>query len=63
VVHTLPEKPGYFSVPVSEGEDGRLWKCQRMSAKISLLTVPPCLARDAQELLLPAEVVEKDSRP
>jgi hypothetical protein len=62
VVYTLPGKPGYFSVPVTDGEDGRLWKWQRVGGKISLLTVPPCLARDSQELLLPAEVVEKDSQ-
>lgn len=25
------------------------------------MTVPPCLARDAAELLLPTEVIEKDA--
>jgi hypothetical protein len=62
IAHTLEAKPGYFSVPVREGEDGRLWKFQRMSGKVFLMTVPPCLARNARELLLPAEVVERDGR-
>ena len=62
LAHTLEAKPGYFSVSVREGEDGRLWKFQRMSGKVFLMTVPPCLARDAQELLLPAEVVKRDGQ-
>ena len=60
VAYALEAKPGYFSVPVGEGEDGRLWKFQHLGGKVFLLTVPPCLARDSKELLLPADVVEKD---
>jgi len=58
-VHEFPAKPGYFSVPVQQGEDGRLWKFENTSGQRTLMTVPPCLARNARELLLPAEVVEK----
>jgi hypothetical protein len=52
---------GYFSVPVPEGQDGRLWKIENSSGEKLLMTVPPSLARNGRELLLPAEVVKKDS--
>jgi len=61
-VHTFSSKPGYFSVPVPAGQDGSLWSFHHSSGSRQLLTVPACLARDASELLLPAEVVEKDAR-
>lgn len=60
--HTFPAKPGYFSVKVPAGQDGTLWSFQHSNGTRQLLTVPPCLARDAAELLLPAEVVDKDAR-
>ena len=60
-VHTFDGKPGYFSVPVGEGEDGRLWKFSHSAGDKMLMTVPPYLARSAQELLLPREVVERDA--
>lgn len=59
-VHTFESKPGYFSVPVSDGQDGRLWKFEFTSGRRVLLTVPPQMAPSADELLLPKEVVEKD---
>ncbi|MBS3764368.1 MAG: DUF4838 domain-containing protein, partial [Planctomycetes bacterium] len=52
----------YFSVPVSDGEDGRLWKFYRGTGDRRLMTVPPYLARDEEELLLPREVVEADKQ-
>ena len=55
-------KPGYFKVPVPPGQDGRLWSFRTTSGYRTLMTVPPCLARDARELLLPAEVIEADRR-
>lgn len=63
VVQKFEEKPGYFNLPVSPGEDGRLWKFEQCAGDKVLMTVPPFLARSAGELLLPREVVEKDSRP
>ena len=54
-------KEGWFNVPVPAGEDGKLWKFQRSQGQRLLMTVPPYLARTANELLLPAEVVKKDS--
>ncbi len=60
-VHTFGDKPGYFSIPVPEGEDGRLWSFKHCAGNRFLMTVPPCLARDASELLLPEEVVKNDS--
>lgn len=55
-------KPGYFRVPVAAGADGQLWKFDRCSGDKRLMTVPPYLARNAEELLLPREVVENDAR-
>ena len=61
-IHTFDGKPGYFSIPVPSGHDGRLWKFQQCAGQRLLMTVPPYLARNARELLLPAEVVERDAR-
>jgi hypothetical protein len=61
--HTFAAKPGFFSVKVPAGQDGRLWSFKNSSGNRQLMTVPPCLARDASELLLPAEVVERDGKP
>lgn len=55
------QTPGYFEIPVPEGQDGKLWKFERCSGKRLLLTVPPYLARTGKELLLPREVVKADS--
>jgi len=54
------DKPGHFSVPVPSGQDGRLWRFEATRGNRLLLTVPPCLAETADELLLPKEVVEAD---
>jgi len=62
-VHTFAGKPGFFSVPVAAGEDGRLWRFEHCAGDKRLMTVPPFLARSAAELLLPREIVEKDARP
>ena len=53
---------GWFKVPVPEGADGKLWTFKDSQGQRLLMTVPPCLARNGQELLLPAEVVEADAR-
>ena len=58
---TNTNTPGYFNVPVPAGQDGRLWKFDFSAGTRQLLTVPPCLARSAAELLLPREVVASDS--
>lgn len=54
---------GWFRAPVPSGQDGRLWKFEDCVGQRLLMTVPPYLARRAEELLLPAEVVEADARP
>jgi len=54
------EGAGYFSVPVPEGQDGRLWKLENAGGQRLLMTVPPYLARNEKELLLPREVVTAD---
>ena len=56
------KEPGFHGVEVPEGQDGRLWRIRHGRGPVRLLTVPPCLARSAEELLLPKEVVEADGR-
>ncbi len=53
-------EPGHFNVPVPEGQDGRLWQFENCAGSRMLMTVPPYLARNEKELLLPREVVEAD---
>ena len=52
---------GWFCVEVPEGMDGKVWKFQDNNGQRLLMTVPPYLARSAQELLLPEEVVANDA--
>ncbi len=52
--------PGYFNVPVPEGQDGRLWAFSNCQGARMLMTVPPYMAPSAERLLLPREVVEAD---
>jgi len=55
------EQAGHFSVPVAEGQDGKLWKLERCSGARLLMTVPPYLAASPEDLLLPREVVKRDA--
>jgi len=48
---------------VPPGEDGKLWRFEQCSGDRMLMTVPPYLARSAEELLLPKEVVDRDAAP
>ncbi len=48
---------GYFNIPVPEGRDGALWEFRNTYGSQMLITVPPYLARNERELLLPREVV------
>jgi len=57
-VHSFGRSAGYFQVDVAEGQDGRLWKFSNCAGERILMTVPPYLARSADELLLPADVVQ-----
>ncbi len=54
-------EPNFYSVPVPDGEDGRVWHIRYAKGAIRLLTVPPCFAITPQVLLLPEEVVTKDA--
>jgi hypothetical protein len=54
---------GWFKAPVAPGQDGKLWKFENCQGQRLLMTVPPYLARKAEDLLLPAEVVEADAKP
>jgi hypothetical protein len=59
-VHTFDKQAAYFSVPVPAGQDGKLWKFSNSIGQRLLMTVPPCLARNERELLLPREVIDRD---
>lgn len=63
IIHQFTSKqpPGYFAIPVAPGQDGKLWKFSKSTGRRLLMTVPPYLARSADELLLPKEVVESDA--
>ena len=61
-VHTFGREAGYFQVPVAKGQAGRLWRFSKSAGERILMTVPPYLARTAEELLLPAEVVAADAK-
>lgn len=54
------KKPDYYGIKVPEGQDGKLWKFHQCTGTRRLMTVPPCLAHKAEELLLPKEVIEAD---
>ncbi len=62
VAHTFDREAGYFRVAVPEGQDGKLWKFDRCAGKRILMTVPPYLARNEKELLLPEEVIKRDRK-
>ncbi|MDP7288102.1 MAG: DUF4838 domain-containing protein [Phycisphaerae bacterium] len=55
-------KPGFHSIPVPKGQSGKLWKFHQCSGKRILLNVPPQLARNERELLLPKQLVDRDSK-
>ncbi len=52
--------PGYFNIPVPEGQDGRLWMLRDVRGSRQLMTVPPYFAATAKGLLLPKEIVNPD---
>jgi len=47
---------GFFNVPVPEGTDGRFWWFYKVKDRKLLMTVPPAMARQPSELLLPADL-------
>ena len=51
---------GYFNIPVPKGQDATLWELRCNNVTVRLMTVPPYLARNEKELLLPKEVIEAD---
>lgn len=54
--------PGFWSVPVPPGQDGKVWQIANYTGELTLMTVPPYVARQATELLLPREVVAADKQ-
>ncbi len=52
-------KIGYYSIPVSKGDDQQLWKINNATGKsIRLMTVPPYFSLSPSEILLPEKVVK-----
>jgi hypothetical protein len=60
-VFAFSARPDYFRVSVSAPQQGRLWRFTSCLGRKVLLNVPPYLARDNRELLLPEEVVRADA--
>ncbi len=56
------KQAGYFSVPVPKESAGQWWRLVDASGVKLLMTVPPYLARSAEELMLPAETVRANER-
>lgn len=56
------DRAGWFAVPVPPEQDGRLWKFDQSHGLRLLMTVPPYLARTAGDILLPEEVIARDSQ-
>jgi len=54
----FPKREGFFRIPVPEGQDGKLWRLRQIGGGVYLMTVPPFLARSAEEMLLPKELVK-----
>jgi hypothetical protein len=54
------ESRNYWSVPVPSGQDGKLWRLDNIAGQVMLMTVPPYLARSAEEMMVPAEVLKTD---
>ncbi len=52
------EGRGYFNIPVPRGQDGKLWRISsNLEQTLRLMTVPPYLALNERQLLLPVEVL------
>lgn len=47
------EGGSFLSLEVPEGSDGQFWKLHSVAGRVSLLTIPPYLARSPSELVLP----------
>ena len=56
------KKAGFHKIPVPKGADAGIWKLRNSTGTKRLMTVPPCLAPSARQLLLPREVVNADSK-
>lgn len=54
------KKTSFYGVAVAAGQDGKLWRIQSAAGPVRLVNIPPYLARSAEELLLPDELVERD---
>lgn len=51
------KNPGYFDVPVPDGQDGRIWRLEESRGKKLFMTIPPYLSPASESLLVPKEVV------
>ncbi len=52
----------YISIDVPGNQTGRLWSVRALGGRFRLLNVPPYVAGNAADLLLPKEVVDQDRR-
>lgn len=50
----------YIVLAVNQGQDGKAWCVRNVSGSLSLMNIPPFLAVNPYELLIPEEVSIKD---
>lgn len=60
--YNLSGEQTVVSIPIPLGQDGTLWRVENQAGIIHFFTVPPYLARNEKELMLPREVVEADRK-
>lgn len=48
----------FRDIPVTAGQDGKLWQFKNVVGDFAMLTIPPVAARSGGEMLLPEEVKE-----
>ena len=53
--------PGYFKFLVPDAQGGKAWKFNGCGGSPFLMTVPPSVSRSPDELLIPEELLEKES--
>jgi hypothetical protein len=54
-------QPEVYAIDVPEGEEGKAWRIRFGHGEVRLLTVPPYFAPTPRQLLVPAEVLHRDS--
>ena len=57
-VFKLRKRNGYYTIPLKPEQCGKIWKLNKMSGTVKLLTVPSNLSLHSSKILIPREVKE-----